>query len=329
MSPCIGRRQFVALFSSAVASWPLAAHAQQAGKQPTIGLLGAGTPSTWSPWLAAFAQRLHELGWSEGRTIAIKYRWAEGRTERYAEIAAEFVRLKVDVIVTGGAAVPAVKQATSVIPTVFAVADDAVGTGLVASLARPGGNVTGLSNQQIDLVGKRIELLRELIPGLRRLAIMANTDVPGVGLEMAEAQTVAGRLGLQVVTSAIRRAEDIAPAFEAIEGRADALYVCGDALTNTYRIRINTLALGLRLPTILPARDMVETAGLISYGANFPDLFRRAADLVDKILRGAKPGDLPVEQPTKFELVINLTAAKALRLTIPESFLARADEVIE
>ena len=231
--------------------------------------------------------------------------------------------------VTGGAAVPTVKQATSVIPTVFAVADDAVGTGLVASLARPGGNVTGLSNQQIDLVGKRIELLRELIPGLRRLAIMANTDAPGVGLEMAEAQTVAGRLGLQVVTSAIRRAEDIAPAFEAIEGRADALYVCGDALTNTYRIRINTLALGLRLPTILPARDMVETAGLISYGANFPDLFWRAADLVDKILRGAKPADIPVEQPTKFDFVINLTTAKALGLKIPEAVLLRADEVIE
>ena len=329
MTVTIGRRELLAALGGAAVAWPLAARAQQAGRLPTIGLLGAGTPSAWSPWLAAFAQRLHELGWSEGRTIAIKYRWAEGRTERYAEIAAEFVRLKVDVIVTGGPAVPAVKQATSVIPTVFAVADDPVGSGYVASLARPGGNVTGLSNQQIDLVGKRIELLRELIPGLRRLAIMANTDAPGVGLEMAEAQTVAGRLGLQVVTSAIRRAEDIAPAFEAIEGRADALYVCGDALTNTYRIRINTLALGLRLPTILPARDMVETAGLISYGANFPDLFRRAADLVDKILRGAKPADIPVEQPTQFDLVLNLTTAKALGLTVPPTLLARADEVIE
>jgi putative tryptophan/tyrosine transport system substrate-binding protein len=303
MASYIGRRKFLAALGGAAVAWPLAARAQQAGRLPTIGVLGAGTPSVWSPWVAAFAQRLHELGWSEGRTIAVKYRWAEGRTERYAEIAAEFVQLKVDVIVTGGAAVPAVKQATSVIPTVFAVADDAVGTGLVASLARPGGNVTGLSNQQIDLVGKRIELLRELIPGLRRLAILANTDAPGVRLEMAEAQTVAGRLGLQVVTSAIRRAEDIAPAFEAIEGLADALYVCGDALTSTYRIRINTLALGLRLPTILPARDLVETAGLISYGPNFPDLFRRAADLVDKILRGAKPADIPVEQPTKFDFV--------------------------
>ena len=199
-------------------------------------------------------------------------------------------------------------------------------TGIAACCARA---VTGLSNQQIDLVGKRIELLRELIPGLRRLAIMANTDAPGVGLEMAEAQTVAGRLGLQVVTSAIRRAEDIAPAFEAMEGRADALYVCGDVLTTAYRIRINTLALGLRLPTIFSTRDLVETGGLISYGANFPDLFRRAAEYVDKILRGAKPGDIPVEQPTKFDLVINLTTAKALGLTIPESFLSRADEVIE
>ena len=322
------RREFMSLLGGP-AAWPLAARAQQAGRLPTIGVLGAGTPSAWSQWVAAFAQRLHELGWSEGRTIAIKYRWAEGRTERYAEIAAEFVRLKVDVIVTGGAAVPAVKQATSVIPTVFAVADDAVGTGLVASLARPGGNVTGLSNQQIDLVGKRIELLRELIPGLRRLAIMANTDAPGVGLEMAEAQTVAGRLGLQVVTSAIRRAEDIAPAFEAIDGRADALYVCGDVLTTAYRIRINTLALGLRLPTIFSTRDLVETAGLMSYGANFPDMFRRAADLVDKILRGAKPADIPVEQPTKFDFVINLTTAKALGLKIPEAVLLRADEVIE
>jgi len=322
------RREFITLLGGA-AAWPLAAHAQQAGRLPTIGVLGAGTPSLWSQWVVAFAQRLDELGWSEGRTIAIKYRWAEGRTERYAEIAAEFVRLKVDVIVTGGAAVPAVKQATSVIPTVFAVADDPIGTGLVESLARPGGNFTGLSVQQTELAGKRIELLREVVPGLRRLAIMVNVDFPAAVLEMAEAQTVAGRLGLQVVASAIRRVEDIAPAFEAIEGRADALYVCGDALTATYRIQINTLALGLRLPTILPTRDLVETAGLISYGANFPDLFRRAADLVDKILRGAKPADIPVEQPTKFDFVINLTTAKALGLKIPEAVLLRANEVIE
>ena len=180
MASRIERRKFLAVLGVAAATWPLAARGQQPGKLSTIGVSGAGTPSVWSPWVATFVQRLHELGWIEGRTIAIEYRWAEGRTERYAEIAAEFVRLKVDVIVTGGAAVPAVKQATSVIPTVFAVADDPVGSGLVASLARPEGNVTGLSNQQIDLVGKRIELLRELIPGLRQLAIMANTDAPVV-----------------------------------------------------------------------------------------------------------------------------------------------------
>ena len=329
MASYIRRRKFLATLLGGAVAWPLAARAQQPAKLPTIGLLGATTPLVESQRVAAFVQRLRELGWIEERTIKIDLRWAEGRNDRSAEIVADFVRLKVDVIVTGGPAVPAVKQATSVIPTVFAVADDPVGSGYVASLARPGGNVTGLSNQQIDLVGKRIELLRELIPGLRRLAIMANTDAPGVGLEMAEAQTVAGRLGLQVVTSAIRRAEDIAPAFEAIEGRADALYVCGDVLTTAYRIRINTLALGLRLPTIFSTRDLVETGGLISYGANFPDLFRRAADLVDKILRGAKPADIPVEQPTKFDFVINLTTAKALGLKIPEAVLLRADEVIE
>jgi putative tryptophan/tyrosine transport system substrate-binding protein len=190
------RREFITLLGGAAAAWPLAARAQQPGKLPTIGFLGPSTLNAMSQWTASFVQRLRELGWVEGRNVAIEYRWAEGRTERYAEIAAEFVRLKVDVIVTGEAAVPAVKQATSVIPTVFALADDPVGSGSVASLARPGGNVTGLSVQQIDLVGKRIELLRELIPGLRRLAIMANTDAPGVGLEMAEAQAVAGRLGL-------------------------------------------------------------------------------------------------------------------------------------
>ena len=324
----IKRRNFITLLGGA-AAWPIGARAQQPAKLQTIGYLGTAAASAWAPWTAAFVQRLHELGWIEGRTIAIKYRWAEGRTERYAEIAAEFVRLQVDVIVTGGAAVPAVKQATSVIPIVFAIAQDPIGAGLVASLARPGGNATGLSAQQPDAVGKRIQLLRDVVPSFRRLAILANVGDAGAALDMSEAQAAADRLGLQVVTSAIRRAEDIAPAFEAIEGRADALYVCGDVLTTAYRIRINTLALGLRLPTIFSTRDLVETGGLISYGANFPDLFRRAADLVDKILRGAKPADIPVEQPTKFDFVINLTTAKALGLKIPEAVLLRADEVIE
>jgi putative ABC transport system substrate-binding protein len=275
-------------------------------------------------------QRLRELGWIEGRTVAVEVRWAEGRNERFAEIAAEFVRLKVDVIVTAGtAAVVTAKQATSVIPIVFAVAGDPVGTGLVASLARPGGNVTGLSNQSADLAGKRLELLREVVPSLRRLAILANAGSPIGVLEMREAQAAARTLGFEVATVEIRRAQDIAPAFDALKGPADALYVCSDPLVTTNRVRINTLALGARLPTMFGLREYVEAGGLMSYGPNQADLYRRAADYVDKILRGAKPADIPVEQPTKFYLIINLTAAKALGLTIPESFLLRADEVIE
>jgi ABC-type uncharacterized transport system substrate-binding protein len=280
--------------------------------------------------MAAFVQRLRELGWIEGRTIAIEVRWAEARQERFAEIAAEFVRLKVDVIVTAGtAAVVRAKQATSVIPIVFAVAGDPVGTGLVASLARPGGNVTGLSVQQTDLAGKRLELLREVVPGLRRLVIMANIGTPSAVLDMREVQAAARMLGFEVATLEIRRAEDIAPAFEALKGHADALYVCGDSLVFTHRIRINTLALAARLSTIHDHGEYVEAGGLMSYGPTFPDLYGRAGDYVDKILRGAKPADLPVEQPTKFNLVINLITAKALGLTVPPTLLARADEVIE
>jgi putative ABC transport system substrate-binding protein len=323
------RREFITLLGGA-AAWPLAARAQQTGKLPTIGYLGSATPALQSQWAAAFVQRLRELGWIEGRTIAIEYRWAEGRSDRYAEIAAELVRLKVDVIVMSGtAAVVAAKQATSVIPIVFAAAGDPVGTGLVASLARPGGNVTGLSLQQTDLAAKRLELLREVVPGLRRLAILANLGSAAAVLDMREVEATAGTLGLEVITLEIRRGEDIAPAFEALKGRAEALYVVIDPLVNTHRIRINTLALAARLPTMHTFREGVEAGGLMSYGTSFPDLFRRAADYVDKILRGAKPGDIPVEQPTKFDLVINLTTAKAVGLTIPESFLLRADEVIE
>jgi len=240
------------------------------------------------------------------------------------------VRRKVDVIVTSGTAVVvAAMQATSVIPIVFAAAGDPVGTGLIASLARPGGNVTGLSNQVLDLAGKRLELLREIVPGLGRLALLGNVGNPVVVLDMREAQAAARTLGLEVTTLEIRRGEDIVPAFEALNGHEEALYVVFDALVNTHRIRINTLALAARLPTMHGIRDYVEAGGLMSYGTNFPDLFRRAGDYVDKILRGAKPADLPVEQPTKFDLVINLTTAKALHLKIPESFLLRADEVIE
>ena len=322
------RRDFITLLGGA-AAWPLAARAQQAGKLPTVGFLGAATLSTWSPWIAAFVERLREVGWTENRTIAIEYRWAQGRSERFAEFAAEFVRLKVDVIVTTGTGVPAAKQATSVIPIVFAVASDPVGNDLVPSLARPGGNVTGLSLQQTDLAAKRHELLHEILPGLRQLAIMAGIGNPGAVLEMREVQSAALTRGLEVVTLEIQRVDDIAPALEGLKGRVDALYVCGDPLVVAHQIRINNLALAARLPTMYGFREHVDTGGLVSYGPNFPHLFRRAADYVDKILRGAKAGDLPVEQPTKFELVFNLVTAKALGLDVPSTLLARADEVIE
>jgi putative ABC transport system substrate-binding protein len=325
------RREFITLLGGAVVALPLAARAQQPVLKPrTIGFLGASSPAAWTQWTTAFVQRLRELGWIEGRNVAIEYRWAEGRSERFPEIAAEFVRLKVDVIVTAGiASVNAAKQATSVVPIVFALANNPVGGGLVASLPRPGGNITGLSLQHTDTVSKRLELMREAIPDLRRLAIMANVGFPDAVLEMDEVQVTAKTLGLELAILEIRRAEDIAPSFEGLKSRADALYVCSDPLVNANRIRINTLALGARLPTMHGFREYVEPGGLMSYGPNVPDLFRRAADYVDKILRGTKPGDIPVEQPTRFDLVINLTTAKALGLTIPESFLLRADEVIE
>jgi putative ABC transport system substrate-binding protein len=275
-------------------------------------------------------QSLREFGWIEGRNVAIEVRWAEGRDERYAHIAAELVRLKVDVILTHNTLpVLAAMQATSVIPIVFASAGDPIGTGIVASLARPGGNVTGLSSQSTDTAGKRLEFLREVVPGLRRLAIIGNVGNPFSVLEIGEVQAAARTLGLDFAAFEIRRADDIAPAFEAIKGRVEALYVAPDSLLFAHRIRINTLAVGARLPTMCLNREYVEAGGLLSYGASFTDLFRRAAGYVDKILRGVKPGDIPVEQPTKFDLIINLTTAKALSLTVPPTLLARADEVIE
>ena len=274
--------------------------------------------------------RLRELGWTEGRNLAIEYRWAEGRTERLAEIADEFVRLKVDVILTHNTLpVLAAKQATSVIPIVFATAGDPVGTGIVASLSRPGGNVTGLSSQQPDTAGKRVELLRELIPGLRRLAVLADVDNPFTAMEIGEVQRAALTVGLEVARFEIRRAEDIALAFDALQGRAEALYVTPNPIMFVNRVRINTFALAARLPTMYAVREYVEAGGLMSYGPNWPGMWRRAAELADKILRGAKPAGLPVEQPTKFDLVINLITAKALGLTVPPPLLARADEVIE
>jgi putative ABC transport system substrate-binding protein len=328
MTAKMKRRAFISLLGGAAATWPLAASAQQAGKLPMIGVIGAD-PTSWGPWTAAFAARLRELGWIEGRTVAIEYRWTEGRPERPAEFAAEFARLNADIIVTNSSSAPTVKQATSTIPIVFVLGNDPLGSGLVANLARPGGNVTGLSIQQTDIAGKRLQLLSEVVPRLRRLAVMADANFPEGVREIGEVQAAARTLGLEVATHEIRRPEDIAPAFEAIRDRADALYVVVSALFNANRTRIITLALIARLPMILNTRDFVQAGSLISYGPAFPGVFRRAAEYVDKILRGAKPGEIPVEQATKFDLVINLTTAKALGLTIPESFLLRADEVIE
>ncbi len=304
--------------------------AEAQAKLPTIGFMGQSTASAEAVRATAFAQRLRELGWIEGQTVAIEFRWAEGRSERSAEIASEFVRLKVDVIATVGTPqVLAAKQATASIPIVSAAMGDPLGTGLVANLARPGGNVTGLSAQAPDLSGKRLELLREAVPGLQRIGLLGNVGNPLVILELRELETAGRALGLDVVTAELRRAEDIAPAIDALKERADALYVAQDLLTVTTRHRINILARAARLPVMHASRENIEAGGLISYGPNYVVLFRRAADYVDKLLRGAKAGDLPIEQPTTFELVLNLTTARALGLTIPPTLLARADEVIE
>ena len=323
------RREFITLLGSAAAGWPLAARARQSA-MPVIGLMGAGSAAAQSHLTSAFLQRLRELGWTEGRELRIEYRWAEGRPQRFAEIAAEFVRLKVDLILTHNTPPTlAAKQATSSIPIVFATAGDPVGTGIVASLSRPSGNITGLSGQATDTAGKRVELLRELIPDLRHLAILADVDSPFTTRDVDETQGAARTLALETVAFEIRRREDIAAAFKALQGRAQALYVSTGPLAFVNRTRINTFALAARLPTMHGVREPVEAGGLICYGPNWPFMWGRAADFVDKILRGAKPADIPVEQPTKFELVVNLSTAEALGITVPPTLLARADEVIE
>jgi putative ABC transport system substrate-binding protein len=323
----VRRREFITLFGGAALAWPLVARAQQ--KVATIGFLGTSTQANWTQWTNAFVQRLHELGWIEGRNVAIEYRWAEGRNERYSEIATEFVRLKVDVIITVGTAIPAAKQATSTIPIVFAIAVDPVGSGLVASLARPGGNVTGSSGQSVEVAGKRVEILRELLPDLRRMAIIGNVDYEGAVREIGEVQIAAAKLGLNADVLEIRHARDVVPAFETLESGTQALYVCPDALVNANHARINTLALGLRLATMHALRDYIGAGGLLSYGVDLIDNFRRAATYADRILKGEKPSELPVQAPAKFELVINLKTAKALGLEVPLHLQQLADEIIE
>ena len=322
------RRQFIRGLCSGVVAWPLVAYAQQVSYPRRIGILGADA-AVWRPWTAALTTRLRELGWSLGENIAIEYRWAEGRSWRVSEIADEFLRQDVDVIVTYGSAVPILKQATTTIPIVFAVAFDPVRDGLVQSLAHPGGNVTGMSIEQLDLVGKRLELLREAIPQLRRLAILADAGYAEPMLEAERVKSTAQALGLKATRLGIWGPQDITPTLEALKGKADALYVVSDALIAANRTRILSLALNENLPTILSYDDYVEAGGLMSYGPNYADLFRLAADMVDKILHGTKPGDIPVGQPTKFDFAVNVNTATALGLIMPPNLLATADEVIK
>jgi putative tryptophan/tyrosine transport system substrate-binding protein len=297
-------------------------------KQPTIGFLGATTHTIWSAFVAAFEHRLRELGWINGSNILIDYRWAEGRQERYVRIAEDFVRDKVDVIVTSGTApTVAAKNATTTIPIVFAAAGDPVGTKLVASLARPGRNVTGLSNGQTDLARARIDLLRTVVPDLKRLAILGNRGSHNVRLEMDQVQKRARRLKIETIICDTRKAAQIAPAIRRLKGNADALYVCTDPLITHHRISINSVAADARLPAIHAFRDYVEAGGLISYGPDFRELFSDAADLVDKILHGTKPADIPVKLKKKCELVVNLTTAHALGLTIPKRIRGRAETI--
>ena len=329
LGPDMKRREFTMLLGGVAVTWPFAARAQQAAL-PVIGLLGSDTAAAQSEWTAAFVQRLRELGWDEGRNIVIEYRWGEGRTERFAEIAAEFVQRKVTLILTHNTPPTlAAKRATSTIPIVFATAGDPVKTGIVESLARPGGNVTGLSSQTPDAAGKKLEVLRQVVPDLRQLATLADVDNPYVATDLGHINEAARTFGIEVTSFEIRRGEELDSVFEALKQRTDALYVLPVPLLFANRVRINTLALVARLPTLHGVREYVEAGGLMSYGPNWPSMWRRAADLVDKILRGAKPAEIPVEQPTEFDLVINLPTAKKLGLTIPDKLLALANAVIE
>jgi putative tryptophan/tyrosine transport system substrate-binding protein len=330
--PLIDRRTFLAGTGAVLLASPLAADAQPAGKVPRIGFLRSTSPSDRPPLLDAFRQGLRELGWVEGQNIVIDYRYAEGRFDRLPALAAELVRLKMDIIVASPTpAAAAAKNATETIPIVMISVGDPVGLGLIASLARPGGNVTGLSySVGSGISGKGLELLKETVPKIRRVAILSNPANPAHSLEVREVNVAARSLGVQLQLLEARGPNDFDGAFAAMaKERVGALLVVADSMFFLHRSRLADLAARSRLPAAYGLRENVEAGGLMSYGPSQRDLFRRSATYVDKILKGAKPGDLPVEQPTKFELVINLKTAKALGLTIPPSLLQRADEVIQ
>jgi ABC-type uncharacterized transport system substrate-binding protein len=321
------RREFVLLVGSAAISIP-AAYGQQS-KRPVVGFLVAGTQASHGSWVAAFAQQLSELGWTEGRNVTIEYRWAAGDIRQMSEFAGEFARERVDVIVTSAFGAVAAKQATSTTPVIFAAYADPIASGLVESLARPGGNLTGLTVQPGDLNGKRLQLLREIIPNARRVAALVNIANLGAPQEVIGIRAAAASLNIDVEILEIRTADDIDRVLGALNGRIDALYVFSEPLTNANRYQIIKAATTAKIPTIFGFREFVDAGGLISYGPNFADLFRQAAEFTDKILRGAKPADLPVRQPVKFDLIINLKTARTIGLRISETVLARADEVIE
>jgi putative ABC transport system substrate-binding protein len=325
------RRVFLGTLAGGLLAAPLAAEAQPAGKVTRIGVLEPTSMASNAANLDAFRQGLRELGYVEGQNFVVEYRSADGRSERFPDLAAELVRLKVDVILTRGTpAVLAAKNATRTIPVVMAASGDPVLSGVVASLARPGGNVTGLSAIVGEISGKRLELLREVIPGVSRVVGLFNMSNPIDALQWKETEIAASSLRVQLQLLDVRKPGDFGGAFDvATKQRAGALVAGVDALTWANRRSIVDLAAKNRLPAIYGAREFVDAGGLIGYGVSYPHLYHRAASFVDKILKGAKPADLPVEQPTKFELVINLKTAKALGLTIPPSVLARADEVIQ
>jgi len=311
------------------AAWPLAAPAQQPGRGYTVGIFSAGDDNAGLSTVLFDA--LRELGWAEGKNVRFERRYAENRLERLPELAADLVRVKVDVIAAAGTLAPlAAKRATSTIPIVMTSAGDPLGSGLVASLARPGGNVTGVSLMAPDLGGKRLELLGEVLPRLARVAVLWNAANPYSALVFKETETAGRTLGIEIPSLEVRTPDDFDGAFDAARGqRPDALITVEDPLTVNHRKRIADFAVVQQLPSLHGVREFAAAGGLISYGASLADLYRRAAGYVDKILRGTKPADLPVQQPTKFELVINLKTAKAIGLDIPATVLARADEVIE